>query len=245
MSTYNEHFVPTSGLDLSAYVAANDLSGAHHVVRYLWAAELIADRGVKKVLDVACGAGYGTNYLAGRFPNTSFLGADYDPLGVQNCQRAYERSNLKFCFGDVTRWNETIGVEEFDCIVSFDTIEHVAHRELMMESLVNHLTPDGILLLSTPSGCPENTLAPAWEGHRIEYNAHSLYDFLRRYFNTVIGQDMDGFAHGDVFSRLKPLEYCPTCNPVICSQPIRVLNPYHQRPAIVSEPPSTHLESMS
>ena len=81
----------------------------------------------------------------------------------------------------------------FDAIVSFDMIEHVVHREIMMEGLVRHLTPGGTLLLSTPCGHLETVLKPGWVHHRIEYSAASLYDFLRRYFAVVVRPEVGGF----------------------------------------------------
>ena len=116
----------------------------------------------------------------------------------------------------------------FDAIVSFDMIEHVVHREIMMEGLTRHLAPGGTLLLSTPCGSNEPVLQPDWTPHRIEYSAASLYDFLHRYFAVVVRPEDGAFPHRDVFNLLAegPVTYLLKMNPVVCRGPIVVENPY-------------------
>lgn len=228
-SVINEHFVPKRGLDLSAYIEANDATGAHHLVRYLWATKILeGETPAGPILDVACGAGYGTFLLAQAFPAVRIVGADYDRSAIQYAQQHYQLPNLEFRFGDVLQWEKSIGATQFYSIVSFDTLEHCRHRELMLENVVNHLTDDGLLLLSTPSGHRENVLRPRWPHHMIEYAAPSLYDFLRRYFQGVHRSDEANFPHREVFDVFQntQISYQLRLNPVLCRAPIRVTNPY-------------------
>lgn len=225
----DEHFVPAFGLDLEPYLECGDMVGAHHLLRYRWALRVIADRPpVVALLDVACGAGYGSYLLAQSFPAMQVVGADYDPAAVEHARRTYQLPNLEFRHGDVTRWEETIGPTVFACVTSFDTIEHCAHRELMLESLVAHLHPDGALLFSTPCGADVTSTHPEWEHHRIEYSTASLYDFLRRYFGAILRPDGPDFPHRDVFDSLQGtgISYALRLNPVVCTAPIVIDNPY-------------------
>lgn len=224
----NEHYSPAGGLDLSTFVQNGDLVGAHHLIHYLWALEVVGDlKPVKNLLDVACGAGYGSHLLAQRYPDIHVVGADYDPAAVEAARRTYSLPNLEYRCGDVTRWEETIGSQVFGCIMSFETIEHVSHRELMMQYLVDHLDPDGVLLLSTPCGWLTPNLKPEWEYHRIEYSAGTLYDFLSRYFETILRPDNFTLPHVQVFDQLlSKMEYLLWMNPVLCKNPIRIPNPY-------------------
>jgi len=167
----DEHFAPNLGLDLESYIKIGDTSGVHHIIRYYWALKVIFDfHFVRSILDVACGAGYGSYLIAKKFQHIHVIGVDYDHEAIRYAQQNYSLSNLEFKFGDATRWKETIGKNRFDCIISFDTIEHINHREIMMQNLVEHLNNDGFLLLSTPSGSINSNLNPAWEHHKIEYS---------------------------------------------------------------------------
>lgn len=225
----DEHFTPGESLDLEAYIAAHDLTAIHHLVRYLWAARVLADAPPPStLLDLGCGSGYGAFLLASSLPATAVCAVDYDPEAVAAANERYSRENLEFRVGDPTDWDTTIGTSRFEVVTSFDVIEHVLHRELYLEGIVNHLYPEGRLLLSTPCGAGRNILKPGWEHHRIEYSARSLFDLLRRYFSSVLGSDRPDFPHRSVFEALhaRGIDYLLRLNPVICRQPIVVANPY-------------------
>jgi 2-polyprenyl-3-methyl-5-hydroxy-6-metoxy-1,4-benzoquinol methylase len=227
--TVDEHFVPNYGLDLKEYIQRKDMNGVHHIIKYLWAMDVIGD--VKKpgsVLDIACGAGYGSYMISQRFPTTCVVGADYDSRAIDHARENYTRENLTYRVADMVRWGETLGPEKFSWVVCFDTIEHVAHRELIMENLVDHLVPEGTFLFATPCGHPSNLLKPSWECHKLEYSPASLYDFLRRYFGVVLTPDAGNLPHREVFDCLDGtgIPYLLLCNPVVCRRPIEVDNPY-------------------
>lgn len=226
----DEHFVPVFGLDLEQYIKKGDLSGVHHLIRYIWALKVIPDLSVKNILDIACGAGYGSYLIAKEFPSVYIVGADYDQRAIENASKNYSLPNLEYKYGDGIRWDETIGNTVFDCVISFDTIEHVSHREIMMKSLVQHLNKSSSLLLFTPLvGSITSNLHPDWKYHKIEYSAASLYDFLKRYFNTIMRPDDNTLPHLDVFDRLNKnssICYFLKMNPVLCKNPIIIENSY-------------------
>jgi len=225
----DEHFVPDNGLSIKYYIDQGDFSGVHHLIRYEWAELVLSDvDGLQNVLDIACGSGYGTYKIAKKYPNLSLVGADYDMNAVNDASIKYQLSNLKYVVGDVTAWKETIGDIMLDCIISFDTIEHVKHREIMMENIVKYLNPNGILLLSTPCGNSNNVLSPEWEHHKIEYSSASLYDFMSRYFKVILRPDDLSLPHLELFSILddSDVDYLLKMNPLICKEPIKVENPY-------------------
>ena len=63
-----EFFVPRRGLDLAPYIAHRDVQGIHHLSRYHWATRVLEEVAPRRVLDVACGAGYGSFLLADTLP---------------------------------------------------------------------------------------------------------------------------------------------------------------------------------
>jgi SAM-dependent methyltransferase len=230
----DEHFVPTQGLDLDVYLAADNRDAVHHLIRYAWALQVLADRpSLSSVLDVACGAGYGSYQIAQTFPQTRVIGADYDCSAIELAQRTYVLPNLTYLCGDVLRWAETLGAAMYDAIISFDTIEHVPHREVMLQNVIEHLHPSGALLLSTPCGLDYTVLRPTWEHHWIEYSSGRLYDFLRRYFQTVLRPDDKSLPHLAVFDQLQgsAITYVLRMNPVLCIDPLVIANPYREVPA--------------
>ncbi len=224
----DEHFVPGRDDDLHDAIRTGDANAVHHLIRYEWAARCLVDWPVRTILDLATGSGYGAHELADRSPSTRVTGVDYDTDAIKRARARYSLPNLEYRAGDATCWTETIGPDTFDAIVSFDMIEHVVHREIMMEGVVRHLAPGGTLLLSTPCGHLETVLRPEWVHHRIEYSAASLYDFLRRYFAVIVRPEDPEFPHRDVFDLLAegPVTYFLKMNPVVCRGPILIENPY-------------------
>jgi SAM-dependent methyltransferase len=226
----DEHFVPGAGLNLEPYIERRDLTAIHHLVRYKWAIELLRSSAPTggRIVDVGCGAGYGAFELAGVLPLAQVTGIDYDQRAIARAASEFKRPNLRFVHGNPLVWESVIGAEPFDVMVCFDVIEHVEHREILMENIVRHLKDDGRLLFSTPCGMPENNLKPDWEFHRIEYGTASLYDFLRRYFSSVVGSQQPDFPGRAIFEELhaRGIDYLLALNPAICTQPIRIANPF-------------------
>lgn len=225
----NEHFVPYMGLELEPYILQKDIAAVHHLIRYYWALRIIENLpSTESILDVACGGGYGSYLLSEKFPNIQVVGADYDKAAIKKAREIYKNDNLYFIVGDVLEWEKTIGNKTFDIITSFDTLEHVPHREIMLENIVQHLSKEGKLFLSTPCGTTDNILFPAWQSHKIEFSYISLYDLMKRYFNVVLPPDDIRFPHIEIFIKIKEsgIDYYNLMNPVVCEQPIQINNPY-------------------
>lgn len=100
----------------------------------------------KKVLDAACGEGYGSNLLA-QFA-TSVVGVDVSPKAIEHATKNYQKDNLEYVTSNVLKMD--FPDNSFDLVVSFETLEHlVEHNELMGE-FKRVLKSDGVLLISTP-----------------------------------------------------------------------------------------------
>lgn len=226
----NEHFVPKKAMDMDSYIRQKNVTAVHHLVRYYWAARIIEDLPeVKTILDIACGDGYGSHLVSEKFPTAEIFGVDIDKSAIEKATRTYYNKNLNYSTGDVLEWDKTIGDRKFDIILSFDTLEHVSHREIMLENIIRHLAPQGKLLLSTPCGRAENVFFPSWNAHRIEFSYISLYDLMKRYFRVVRKPDDNEFPHLEIFNEiiLRGIYYNTQMNPIICEGPIYITNPYY------------------
>lgn len=117
---------------------------AEHVSRYAFAARWAAGA---RVLDLGCGAGYGTAELAGRA--RSATGIDLAPKAIEYASAAYPLANISFVPASVTAAPFRDGF--FDLITAFEVIEHLENwRELLSESR-RLLHPHGVFLVSTPN----------------------------------------------------------------------------------------------
>lgn len=138
-----------------------------HVHRYAFARRLAAGR---DVLDVACGEGYGSAMLAD--VAASVLGLDISEAAVAHAQRRYaDKKTVRYAQGDATRLASLVPAHCVDLAVSFETIEHVAAQEDLLDGLVHALRPEGVLLISSPD---KATYSDA-TGFRNEFHVKELY----------------------------------------------------------------------
>jgi SAM-dependent methyltransferase len=115
-----------------------------HWHRYAFALRFAPSR---RVLDAACGEGYGSALLARRAARV--LGVDVSPQAIDHAGARYVAPNLRFEVADVTAL-DALPSASFDLIVSFETLEHLQPQERMLDGFARLLSDDGLLLVSTP-----------------------------------------------------------------------------------------------
>jgi SAM-dependent methyltransferase len=130
----------------------NDLFVAHESV-YHFATRFAVGR---RVLDAACGTGYGSHILASAGA-TDVLGLDLNPRRIRYAARSFRAPNLRYCVGDcnVLRLPRP-GV---DFIVSSNTLEHLAHPTRFLSAAAEALAIGGHLLAVVPPVLSEHDVA--------------------------------------------------------------------------------------
>ena len=116
-----------------------------HVARYNFASKYIKG---KKVLDIACGSGYGSEILLKQGAKY-VIGSDISKNTIDYAKDHYQNENIEFVTNDIKKLN--FSDEEFDCIVSFETLEHVKEHDVVICELKRVLKKEGILIISTPN----------------------------------------------------------------------------------------------
>ncbi|MEP7084735.1 MAG: class I SAM-dependent methyltransferase, partial [Betaproteobacteria bacterium] len=99
------------------------------------------------MLDAACGEGYGAAWLARRA--SSVMGLDIDAQTIDRARAKYTMPGLRFETGSVT--SIPFPDASFDCVVSFETLEHLAEQETRLSEFRRVLRADGLLIISTPN----------------------------------------------------------------------------------------------
>lgn len=125
-----------------------------HLAVYEWIADRV--RG-KRVIDMACGEGYGSEVLSRTA--ASVVGVDANPEAHAHARLRYERDNVRFERGLV----ETFGdPHSLDAVVFLQTIEHVLDPSRVLEHFRSLLAGGGVAYISTPNVL---TLAPPGQDH--------------------------------------------------------------------------------
>lgn len=150
---------------------------ALHLKRYLFAENWSVGC---RVLDAACGVGYGAHHIAQRAREV--IGVDISPAAVAYARERYVLPNLSFQSGDVTDLPFDDG--SFQMICSFETIEHIEDPGAALDEFQRVLSPDGLLVISTPR-VGRTTRAPENPHHRIELSGEDFERELTVRFGTV------------------------------------------------------------
>lgn len=117
-----------------------------HLERYSFVASFIGSE--DSVADLACGTGYGSVMLASKA--ASVVGVDIDSSVIKSIKDKYVSiKNLSFLESDLLDINFE---NQFDYIVSFETVEHFAEEDILkLLAIFNRaLRSGGKLIISTP-----------------------------------------------------------------------------------------------
>ncbi len=143
-----------------------------HLAVYEWIGARVIGR---RVIDMACGEGYGSEVLSRGA--TSVLGVDANPEAHEHARLRYSRQNLSFERGLV----ETHGERgAYDAVVFLQTIEHVHDPAQVLEHFRSLLAPGGVAYITTP-----NVLTLAPEGAEKSGNPWHLKEYRAREFESL------------------------------------------------------------
>lgn len=106
-------------------------------------------RGQKKILDIGCGAGTLSFYLASKKHNVT--GIDISNKAIRICRESARNMGFKNIHFMTIDFPNEIPPGKFDAILLFEVIEHLKDDIKAIEKIYKLLKPGGILLLSTPS----------------------------------------------------------------------------------------------
>ena len=127
---------------------------------------LPAARG-RRVLDAACGEGYGSWLLASCAAEV--IGIDVDAAAIGHAVARYAaRPNLRYLQGSCAALPLATG--SVDLIVSFETIEHLDAQEATLAEFRRVLTPSGALVISSPN----KAIYSAETGYANEFHVREL-----------------------------------------------------------------------
>jgi 2-polyprenyl-3-methyl-5-hydroxy-6-metoxy-1,4-benzoquinol methylase len=156
-----------------------------HLAVYEWIAARVEGM---RVVDMACGEGYGSDVLARGA--ASVVGVDANPEAHEHARLRYRRANLRFERALVEGFSEPAGA-----VVFLQTIEHLRDPGAVLahfRSLVGGARPGGLgrgtVYVSTP-----NVLTLAARGaarsdnpwHVHEYRAEEFHTLCRAHFSAV------------------------------------------------------------
>jgi 2-polyprenyl-3-methyl-5-hydroxy-6-metoxy-1,4-benzoquinol methylase/glycosyltransferase involved in cell wall biosynthesis len=154
--------------------------GYEHVHRYAYATQFVQN---KRVLDLACGEGYGSYLLAKTAK--SVAGIDIDNNTIKHARNKYIKQNLEFRVGSITEI-PIDGERLFDVAICFEALEHIEDHQKLLSEVKRLLTPEGVFIVSTPN----KTVYSDEPQFNNPFHVHELYfdefrELLEKYFKNV------------------------------------------------------------
>jgi ubiquinone/menaquinone biosynthesis C-methylase UbiE len=151
-----------------------------HWHRYAFALALVDG---KRVLDAACGEGFGADLLANTAASVHAI--DIDAGSIEHAKQRYgSKPGLEFQLADVTLL-DALPDNSFDVVVSFETLEHVQEHERMLAGFYRVLKKDGVLLISTPDKKNYTDATGVVNPHHVrELYFEEFSDLLDRHFSA-------------------------------------------------------------
>jgi len=151
-----------------------------HMALYAFVASRVAG---KRVLDLGCGEGYGTESLSqvAQF----VVAADYSLDAVTHARKKYARANTAFVVCDAQHL--PFADSCFQAITTFEVIEHIPDVRGYLEQIKRVCVKPGTIFVSTPNKLLR--LLPfqkPWNRfHLREYDARGLMQAMSRVFQRV------------------------------------------------------------
>ncbi len=186
-------------LDMDDNYSENE--AAIHLNRYLISKEFVKN---KRVLDVACGEGYGS-YLISQWEADSVVGVDISDEAIEKAKKNFKRDNIDYFVQDATNMQK-LKDNDFDVVVSYETFEHVSDVELFLKEIKRVAKPDATIIISCPNDYyyyPEEDKSNPFHTRKFSFDdfkkitennlgTHVKYMIgmeISGYINTVLGQE--------------------------------------------------------
>ena len=153
-----------------------------HRQRYVWASQFA--RGAR-TMDIACGVGYGSAILK-ELGAQSVVGVDISPEAIAEANELYAKENVRFFCCDYRQLAAECSQapslllnlfnQQFDLIVSLETIEHVPDPDHFFRTILRGLRQGGVFVGSVP-------VTPS-----VDANPYHLNDFSPKGFRRLLAR---------------------------------------------------------
>jgi SAM-dependent methyltransferase len=149
-----------------------------HLAVYEWIGARVLGA---RVVDIACGEGYGSEVLSRSA--ATVVGVDANPEAYSHARARYVRENLSFDRGLLETYGDP---HRYDVVVFLQTIEHVLDPPAVLEHFRSLLAPGGAAYISTP-----NVLTLAPPGASRSDNPWHLREYRHEEFRSLCESAFD------------------------------------------------------
>jgi 2-polyprenyl-3-methyl-5-hydroxy-6-metoxy-1,4-benzoquinol methylase len=125
----------------------NAAEAAIHMARYQLAAPYCNG---KRVLDIACGEGYGA-YALRQFGAAAVSAVDNSPQAITNAEALFASSGVQFHLHDAENVDDLFRDSRFDVILCLETIEHLKAPHQFLRVIKSLAAEDAVIIITCPN----------------------------------------------------------------------------------------------
>jgi ubiquinone/menaquinone biosynthesis C-methylase UbiE len=129
---------------------------------------------VKKVLDLGCGVGNKTYFLANKLPNAKIVGSDFSETGIDEARSHYSAKNLKFEVGDASGIKKS---DKADLVTFFEVLEHVDSWTDVLGDAIRK-TDAKYIMIGSPTG--KRYEGGIHTGHVLHFKNGQIEEFMKK-----------------------------------------------------------------
>ena len=151
-----------------------------HTTAYAQATRLVEN---KRVLDLGCNTGYGTEMLFRSAKKV--VGVDVSEKAIVSAEN--QHGHLGIQFQKINGKTLPFDDEAFDVVVSFQVIEHIVDYKKFIDEIKRIITPEGVIIFTTPNALLrlDPGMKPWNKFHVREFNHSDLKPLLNTFFKNV------------------------------------------------------------
>lgn len=121
-----------------------------HQERYRLALQFIKEK--NDVLDVACGVGFGSQFMAMNSDCRSVVAIDKSDHALQWAKSFFPSNKVRYIKADLEKeFVKELPILQYDVITCFETVEHLKEDRVFLTKLCHLLSPNGIIIISAPN----------------------------------------------------------------------------------------------
>lgn len=216
-----------------------------HIIRYQWACNYIKPG--DRVLDAACGLGYGSHVIKHLTRAKKIIGIDGSNYAIEYARTNFScsRDRVEYKIGMLPDILSTYPDCSFDTIISFETLEHVEAPASLLSEFHRLLVPGGRVIVSVPNDWSDETGEDPNPFHLHVYDWKRLRSELSENFileeafaqtasqckNTAVGNHWEPrhrSLHSVVWGENSPTD-CEWWLMTAMKSPLEIEAPYHEQ----------------
>lgn len=166
-----------------------------HIVRYAVLKNIVKN---KRVLDVACGAGYGSKLLWD-WGAKEVVGVDISPTAIASARKLFGGSGRVFLIGSAEDLKSVLAsYGDFDVVVSFETIEHLRNPDKFFSYISSIKDENSIIALSCPNDAAYHSDSSENPYHLTRYTFDEFKIFSEDHLGAAAVWLLGAPVHGEV-----------------------------------------------